>query len=893
MGKVLEIYQQQSIYNPCATLRLFQDAAVRANTRHNLETDGEAISWAKQVRPDLWVACLSAFDAVRAAFNARDAAAVRKAVIQFEAANDRIFDAYIAAKTGNAGGTETPRPEKGVQPPDGEKTQKQEEPPEILFPDTEGASGEKAMMNQEKPDAGKEADFVSPWQIWLDRAQTVQVRDLAAWRAALEEARVAGICALDTETTGLDPLVNRLRLVQLAVPVYPAEKKRLVAENDKEPEPGGSAKVFVLDLFTLPEGDRRKALEALGRLVADSGVLKVFHNAKFDLAFLRMAQGGTRVPVERAFDTMLASQLCTAGDFVPEAQFEKFCVDQGIRVEKHGNEKTRYFDRHGHELEFHRDSQKEIRPIWVSHSLQQVAHRHLEVVLAKEHRSSDWSGELTPEMFRYAARDAAVLLPLQEILARLLAANRLTGTAKIEFACLPAVVEIELAGMPFAAARARGLLAGVEEEAVRHKEALIALARGAGFRARPKKSAGKKYSPDLNPDSGVDCVDCLRLLAGQEGVLAEEDKAFQIDGETLDLDSRDETLSRLAARLPEESNLRAFAQNLKAYRAAKKRADFLKQWLEKLHPSTDRLHADLRQINPFGVGRFSAQNPSLQQVPRGSEVRALFRAPEGRKLVVADYSGIEMRIMCQLTKDQAMLTAFKNDIDIHRYTAAAITGKKINEITKEERQMSKPVNFGMIYGMRSDTLRIYSETGYGVKMTPEEAEAAREAFFRTYPAVAAWHARQEKKMFESGFEVFWRHDFHQGFYQEKRPCARTLSGRLRVWPVIERERRNGSGTYLRKAGASTEMFNTPDQGTGADMIKCAMARLYRELARHGWDDVKMVATVHDELVLEAPEELAERAADLLGSVMEYTAARFLPDVPVEVEAAVCESWAEK
>jgi DNA polymerase I-like protein with 3'-5' exonuclease and polymerase domains len=199
----------------------------------------------------------------------------------------------------------------------------------------------------------------------------------------------------------------------------------------------------------------------------------------------------------------------------------------------------------------------------------------------------------------------------------------------------------------------------------------------------------------------------------------------------------------------------------------------------------------------------------------------------------------------------------------------------------------------MIYGMHGNTLRIYAETGYGVKLSPEEAEAAREAFFRTYPAVAAWHARQEKKMFESGFEVFWRHDFHQGFYQEKRPCARTLSGRLRVWPVIERERRSGSGTYLRKAGANTEMFNTPDQGTGADMIKCAMARLYRELARRGWEEVRLVATVHDELVLEAPEELAERAADLLGSVMEYTAARFLPDVPVEVEAAVCETWAEK
>lgn len=110
---------------------------------------------------------------------------------------------------------------------------------------------------------------------------------------------------------------------------------------------------------------------------------------------------------------------------------------------------------------------------------------------------------------------------------------------------------------------------------------------------------------------------------------------------------------------------------------------------------------------------------------------------------------------------------------------------------------------------------------------------------------------------------------------------------MRVWPVVEGE----SGR--RKAGAFTELFNTPDQGTGADMIKCAMARLYRELLQRGWEDVRLIATVHDELVLEAPAELSEKVAELLKTVMEHTASRFLPDVPVEAEVAVCSSWAEK
>ncbi len=733
--------------------------------------------------------------------------------------------------------------------------------------------------------------FRSPWEDWLDAAEVARVPDLAAWRAALEEARAAGACALDTETTGLDPLQNRVRLIQLAVPLYPEGKKRLVADDWVSPESGGGARVYVLDLFALPrEGDRREALEAVAGLVADPGVLKVGHNLKFDLVFLRAGLGGRRIPMERLFDTMLASQLVTAGDFVPGGQWEKWCAERGLRPARNdrGQElKATRVDAHGHLVEFEHDNQKEIKPFYPTHSLQQVAHRHLEVWLPKDLQASDWRGELSEGQVRYAARDAAVLLPLYEVLARLLVLNRLVEVAKIEFACLPAVVEIELSGMPFDAPRARELLAAAREEAARHRGELEALAAGAGFVPRPKK--GKRIVAGLNPDSSQDVLDCLRLLAEGEGLLAGD--RLSVGGEEFDLESRDETLSRLASRLPEGSPLRRFAEALRAYRAAKKRADFLQKWLELLHPATNRLHPDLRQINPQGVGRFSASNPNLQQCPRGSDIRQLFRASEGKKLVVADYSAIEMRIMAQLSGDKTMREAFLEDVDIHRFTAGRMAGKAPEDVTKEERQAAKAFNFGLIYGMQGITLQLYAETSYNVKMTLGEAEAAREAFFRTYPAVAAWHAEQARKGRERGFADYWQHDFGQGFHREKRPWVRTLGGRLRVWPTVREEGREGP--YLRKAGAFTELYNTPDQGTGADMVKCAMARLYRELLKRGLEDVKLVATVHDELVLEAPEELAEQVAELLGAAMELTASRFLPDVPVEVEAAACETWAEK
>ncbi len=736
------------------------------------------------------------------------------------------------------------------------------------------------------PSPEEEKAFRSPWQDWLEAVEVVWVADLAAWREALAEARAVGICGWDLETTGLDPLQNRIRLVQLAVPVYPEGRKRLVADDWRNPAPGGGAKVYVLDLFVLSGEERREALEALAGLVADSGVLKAGCNLKFDLAFLRAGLGGRRIPAERLFDVMLASQLCTAGDFVPGGQWERYCAERALRPARNdrGQElKATRLDTHGHQVVFEHDNQKEIKPFYPTHSLAQIVHRHLEVWLEKEYQQADWRGELSEEQVRYAAQDAAVLLPLQEVLTKLLLANRLVDVARIEFACLPAVVEIELSGMPFDAPRARELLAAAGEEQARHREALEALAVGAGFTPKPRK--GKRGTAGFNPDSSLDALDLLRLLAERESLLA--GKKLGVEGEEFELETRDETLTRLAARLPQQSPLRRFAETLQAYRAAKKRVDFLTRWLEKLHPATDRLHPNLRQLNPQGVGRFSASEANIQQAPRGSEIRQLFRAPEGRKLVVADFSGIEMRIMAQLSGDRAMIAAFRDGADIHRRTAAAISGKPEEEIDKAERQAAKACGFGLIYGMQAGTLQLYAETSYGVKMTPEEAETARQAFFRTYPAVAAWHSRQARQGRESGFADYWRHDFERGFYRERRPWIRTLGGRLRVWPVVQEQ--NGP----RKAGAFTELYNSPDQGTGADMLKCAMARLYRELLRRGWEDVKLVATVHDELVLEAPGGLAEQAADLLGAVMELAATRFLPDVPVEVEVAVCGSWAEK
>ncbi|WP_338835836.1 DNA polymerase [Neomoorella thermoacetica] len=776
----------------------------------------------------------------------------------------------------------------------------------LLFPEM-GTTGEK----DSRPSASQlpfELEAApTAWQEWLDRVDVVYVLDLWTWEEAVAAARTAGVCGFDTETTGLDPFVNEIRLLQLAVPVYPAGKKNLVAEDGKGPEPGGSAVAYVADLWRFGPDDRRRMLDSVAALAADPDVSFAGHNLKFDLKFLRSALAaaegkprwpGKRFPCERLFDTMLASQLVTAGDFVPEAQFPKWCEEHGVRAVKEGNGPTRYFDRHGHEVKFERDTQKKIRPVYPTHSLKEIAHRHLEVMLDKEEQTSDWSApELTERQIRYAGMDAAVLLPLREILANLLYKNRMARVAQIEFSALPIVAEIEACGMPFDAEEAWKMEEVVKTAVESARIKLVELARGAGFRARPKKSEGKRYSPDLNPDSSVDVIDCLELLGGREGILIDTEggsKMFRLpNGEILPLESRDNTLSMVSAALPDGSELKRFISVLKEYRAAKKKADFLRAWIESLHPMTGRLHSDLRQLNPQATGRVSASNPNLLQVGRDKDIRALFKAPEGRKLAICDFSAVEMRLMAELAGDQNMIRTFQEGADIHRRTAAAIAGKPETDVTKAERQAAKACNFGIIYGISPESLKVYAETSYGVSMSLEEAALAREKFFKAYPGVARWHESQRRKSYENGFEVFFRHDALRGYHAEKRPCARTLAGRLRTWPVVKEKSRNGYGEYLRKAGPVTELYNFPDQGSGADLLKSALGNLYRELLTRGWNDAYLVASVHDELVLELPEEKAAGGAALLKEVMEKAGEGFIKNVPIEAEANVGLSWADK
>jgi DNA polymerase I len=273
-----------------------------------------------------------------------------------------------------------------------------------------------------------------------------------------------------------------------------------------------------------------------------------------------------------------------------------------------------------------------------------------------------------------------------------------------------------------------------------------------------------------------------------------------------------------------------------------------------------RIYASWWQ-NGAGTGRMACSKPNLQNLP--AEVRRYVKAPAGRVLVVADYSQIELRIAAKISREERMLAAFANGEDIHTITARSLTGRE--EVTKQERKLAKAVNFGLLYGMSPAGLRSYARASYGVEMTKEEAERYWREFFETYPGLRAWHDREYRQLKKHGSTE-----------------TRTLTGRRR--------------TGVTKL---TERLNSPVQGTGADGLKLALALLYER--RGECPGAAPILAVHDEIVLECPEEQAEKVAVLVEEIMVAGMGEILnsglgsdhPErVPVKVDVEVVDSWSE-
>jgi DNA polymerase-1 len=287
-------------------------------------------------------------------------------------------------------------------------------------------------------------------------------------------------------------------------------------------------------------------------------------------------------------------------------------------------------------------------------------------------------------------------------------------------------------------------------------------------------------------------------------------------------------------------------------------------YLDALPPAVDangRVHTSYSQVGAV-TGRLSSNNPNLQNIPirteTGRKVRNGFIAGQGNVLLSVDYSQIELRIVAHMAQDDAMLAAFRAGEDIHATTAAAIYGVSPEAVTKEMRRHAKAINFGLIYGMSAFGLTRSTE------LTLAEAEAFVKTYFEKFPGVKKYLDGIRKQAAEQGY-------------------VETLLGRRRYFPALQ-----GRQNVQMKNREEREAINAPIQGTAADIMKIAMLKIPPALKEAGLK-AKMLLQVHDELVLECPQEELKKTA----RVVQETMANAYPlSIPLSTEARYGKNWGE-
>ncbi|MBV9455685.1 MAG: bifunctional 3'-5' exonuclease/DNA polymerase [Rubrobacter sp.] len=465
---------------------------------------------------------------------------------------------------------------------------------------------------------------------------------------------------------------------------------------------------FVVDAFET--GDL-----ALLKEVLEDGPVKVLHNAKFDYAFLKAEYGISLAPI---FDTMLAAQLLDGGEQGP------------------------------------------------SYALERVAERYAGAELDKSSRREDWSEELSEAQIEYAARDAAVLLPLHRRLAEELKDEKLVRVSKIEFRAVAALAEMELAGIKLDVQKWKEL-----ERTVRKRRDETALALEKQFPAPEGVLPLEGLGPRLNLNSPQQIADAFHSLGIE---LA---------------DTRVWTLLKVnhpAARL------------LLEYRELQKKlGTYLETYPSFIHPKTGRIHANFLQCR-VPTGRLACTSPNIQQVPHEDEFRSCFVAQQDNTLVIADYSQIELRILAEFSEDPSFICAFREGEDLHRVTAATMFDVKKDKVTKEQRSAAKRINFGLAYGRGAKSLSAQLGTD------EERARALINEYFANYPKV-------QRYLQETANEAM------------RTRTLRTLSGRVRKFGDPSTLDSMAKGAMRREA------MNYPIQGTSADIAKLALGYIREEL----------------------------------------------------------------
>lgn len=539
--------------------------------------------------------------------------------------------------------------------------------------------------------------------------------------------------------------------------------------------------------------DRDTVLRALKPLLEDPGKAKVGQHAKFDMNILANCAIG-------------GDQACgiTVQGIAYDTMLESYVLDSTATRHDMDSLALKYL---GH----------------ATTSFQDIAGKGVKQ-LTFDQISLEQAGP-------YAAEDADVTLRLHQILhEKLTAIPSLNAVlTDIEMPLVPVLARIERQG-----ALVDANLLGIQSVELGDK--LVALEREAFAIAGEEFNLG---SPK------------------QLGVILYEKLGLPIISKTAK--GQPSTAEAVLAELAEQDF--PLPKVLMQYRSLSKlKSTYTDRLPEQINPRTGRIHTSYHQA-VTATGRLSSSDPNLQNIPirtaEGRRIRQAFVAPQGYKLLAADYSQIELRIMAHLAKDEGLLHAFRNNLDVHSATAAEVFGVELGEVTTDQRRSAKAINFGLIYGMSAFGL------AKQIGVDRKQSQAYIDRYFARYPGVLDYMERTRAQASEQGY-------------------VETIFGRRLYLPDI-----NAKNPVLRK-GAERTAINAPMQGTAADIIKKAMVAVDNWLSASGLD-ARVILQVHDELVLEVREDLVEQVRDEVRSHMSDAAKL---DVPLVVEVGVGNNWDE-
>ena len=468
-------------------------------------------------------------------------------------------------------------------------------------------------------------------------------------------------------------------------------------------------------------------------------------------------------------------------------------------------------------------------------SLAAAAAVYLDWDVPKDLQTSDWgAAELSPDQYVYAALDAVAALLLWRRLQSELHAKERWAAYVLQRNAIPGAVEMEWRGM------------GLDQSALRNEidnwSAELSDARRAWF----------NETGQAPPSTDAKLRDWLGQTLSEDELATwprtEKTSKLSVAAETLDRAAYNPAIRPLLQMRAKESLLNKFGANL----------------LAAIRPSTGRIHAHFN-VAATKSGRWSCGRPNLQAIPNNHSVpgfRRIFCADGGRVLVGGDYSQMELRVAAEVSQDGALRKIYEDGLDLHKIQAASMARVPVDEVTDELRNRAKPVNFGSIYGMGSKALVSMAWKNYRVAMTLPEAAGALEKFFAKFHTLKRW------------------------MRQHAETCISRHRIDIGVGRVLQAGWEPGGLRY-------TQCCNLPIQGVSADIMMLAIAKVHRGM-QAGNIEGGLVASIHDELVLEVRESQAPQAKSILEEAMVEAFAQTYPLAPVSglVSVSVGLTWGD-